>query len=242
MSEKRAAMPGAKGAPALDNAQIKKYEALVRSIARRQKTKLPAHYEIEELVADGMMGLMMAHDRFDPDRGVKFETFATYYIRGAMLDNLPKLPKPPKLKGEKPAAPEASETPAAEGEEEGEAALMVNRVTELAYSYLLSLDDPAGGDGDDGYSRLDQLGRWDSKHFEIEADELKKLLTLTIQLLDKNERITLESYYFKNMSFAEIGQMLGLSESWVSRIHRRALSQVRQKLGKKKSIDDFISW
>jgi RNA polymerase sigma factor for flagellar operon FliA len=240
MSDKRATMPGSKGAPALDAAQIKKYEGLVRSIARKQLGKLPQHYELEELIADGWMGLMMAHDRFDPDRGVKFETFATYYIRGAMLDNLPKLPKPPKIKGEKPA--EAPEGAPAEGDDEGEAALMVNRVTELAYSYLLSLDDPAGGDGDDGYSRLDQLGRWDNKQKELEEQDLHRILKLTIQLLEDRERITLENYYFKNKSFAEIGEMLGLSESWVSRIHRRALSQVRQKLGKKKSIDDFISW
>ncbi|MEB3204505.1 MAG: sigma-70 family RNA polymerase sigma factor [Candidatus Sericytochromatia bacterium] len=240
MSDKRATMPGSKGAPALDAAQIKKYEGLVRSIARKQLGKLPQHYELEELIADGWMGLMMAHDRFDPERGVKFETFATYYIRGAMLDNLPKLPKPPKIKGEKPA--EAPEGAPAEGDDEGEAALMVNRVTELAYSYLLSLDDPAGGDGDDGYSRLDQLGRWDNKQKELEEQDLHRILKLTIQLLEDRERITLENYYFKNMSFAEIGEMLGLSESWVSRIHRRALSQVRQKLGKKKSIDDFISW
>ena len=64
----------------------------MRAIARRISTKLPRHYEIEDLISDGVMGLMAARERFDPARGVKFETFATYYIKGAILDNLPKLP------------------------------------------------------------------------------------------------------------------------------------------------------
>ncbi|MBM3558173.1 MAG: sigma-70 family RNA polymerase sigma factor [Alphaproteobacteria bacterium] len=253
MQNKPSPPAGAKKAVSLDDDQIKKYLPMVRAIARRIATKLPRHYDMEDLVSDGVMGLLAAHDRFDPNRGVKFETFATYYIKGAILDNLPKLPTVPKSKqaqaAEEMAEAEAEmggtaaeESEATEGDSEGEAALMVNKITQLTYSYILSLDAPSGSDGEEGFSLLNQLGTSDKIQQEMELEELQQLLRLTIEQLPNQERTTLRYYYFHNMSFNEIGQKLGLSESWVSRIHRRALEQLRQKLGKKKSLDDFISW
>lgn len=249
MQNKPAAPAGSKKAPSLDDEQIKKYLPMVRAIARRISTKLPRHYEMEDLVSDGVMGLLAAHERFDPNRGVKFETFATYYIKGAILDNLPKLPTVPKSK----QAQAAEEMAEAEGEyagdydtisedSEAESALLVNKITQLTYSYILSLDAPSGGDGEEGFSLLNQLGTPDRVQHDMELEELQQLLRLTIEQLPNQERTTLRHYYFNNLSFNEIGQKLGLSESWVSRIHRRALEQLRQKLGKKKSLDDFISW
>ena len=116
-------------------------------------------------------------------------------------------------------------------------------VTSITYSYILSLDAPQGS-GDDGedFNLLKQLGKSDTVQHEMELEELQQTLRLAIEQLPIQERTTLRYYYFHHMSFSEIGQKLGLSESWVSRIHRRALEQLRHKLGKKKSIDDFISW
>jgi RNA polymerase sigma factor for flagellar operon FliA len=235
------------GKRSLDNAQIKQYMPMVRAIARRISTKLPRHYDMEDLISDGVMGLMAAADRFDPERGVKFETFATYYIKGAILDNLPKLPTIPKSQRVQAAAAQAQaeneEAPLEEGEQaESDAAVMVNQITQLTYSYILSLDAPSGSDGEESFSLLNQLGASDTIQHEMELEELQQLLRLTIEQLPVQERTTLRCYYFHHMSFNEIGQKLGLSESWVSRIHRRALEQLRQKLGKKKSLDDFISW
>lgn len=251
MQNKPAAPAGAKKPLSLDDEQIKKYLPMVRAIARRISTKLPRHYDMEDLVSDGIMGLLAAHERFDPTRGVKFETFATYYIKGAILDNLPKLPTVPKSK-QAQAAEEMAEAEAEYGggdddsgagdDAEAESALMVNKITQLTYSYILSLDAPSGSDGEEGFSLLNQLGTSDRIQQEMELEELQQLLRLTIEQLPNQERTTLRYYYFHNMSFNEIGQKLGLSESWVSRIHRRALEQLRQKLGKKKSLDDFISW
>ncbi|MBI6545474.1 MAG: sigma-70 family RNA polymerase sigma factor [Cyanobacteria bacterium NC_groundwater_1444_Ag_S-0.65um_54_12] len=250
MVQKKPTVPaGGKGNPSLGDEQVKKYLPMVRAIARRIATKLPRHYDLEDLVSDGMMGLLAAYDRFDPERGVKFETFATYYIKGAILDNLPKLPTMPK--GKQPSAEEASPDDGeyAGGYEselgddpEADAALLVNKITQLTYSYILSLDAPSGSDGEEGFSLLNQLGTSDRIQHEMELEELQQLLRLTIEQLPNQERTTLRLYYFHNMSFNEIGQKLGLSESWVSRIHRRALEQLRQKLGKRKSLDDFISW
>lgn len=213
----------------MDDAAIKQYLPMVRAIARRLSTKLPRHYDVEDLVSDGIMGLMAAADRFDPERGVKFETFATYYIKGAILDNLPKLPTIPKNQRQQVEDANSEEA-------------MQSSLTQLAYSYILSLDAPSGSDGDESFSLLNQLGSSDTIQNEMELEDLQQTLRLTIEQLPVQERTTLRYYYFHNMSFNEIGQKLGLSESWVSRIHRRALEQLKQKLGKKKSIDDFISW
>ncbi len=231
----------------MEDAAVKQYLPMVRAIARRISTKLPRHYDLEDLVADGIMGLLVARERFDPERGVKFETFATYYIKGAILDNLPKLPTVPKSQRVQAAMAQAQaeqdESGLSEVEQaETDAGVMVNQIQQLTYSYILSLDAPTGGDGEEGFSLLNQLGAPDRIQHEMELEELQQLLRLTIELLPVQERTTLRCYYFQKMSFNEIGQKLGLSESWVSRIHRRALEQLRHKLGKKKSLDDFISW
>lgn len=234
-----AAAPKTRGKASLDDEAIKKYLPMVRAIARRISTKLPKHYDLEDLVSDGVMGLMAAADRFDPERGVKFETFATYYIKGAILDHLPKLPTVPN-KVQKPVEPEEGE----DGDEaSSDAVALTSKVTSITYSYVLSLDAPSGtsDDGED-FNLLKQLGKSDKVQHDLELEELQQILRLSIEQLPIQERTTLRYYYFHHMSFAEIGQKLGLSESWVSRIHRRALEQLRHKLGKKKSIDDFISW
>jgi RNA polymerase sigma factor for flagellar operon FliA len=236
---KRAATEGKAPAMSMDDAQIKKYLPMVRAIARRISTKLPRHYDMEDLVSDGVMGLMAAADRFDPERGVKFETFATYYIKGAILDNLPKLPTVPA----KQQAVDETMGLNEDDEASSDAVALTGKVTQMTYSYVLSLDAPQGSsdDGED-FNLLKQLGKADAVQHDMELEELQQTLRLAIEQLPIQERTTLRYYYFHHMSFSEIGQKLGLSESWVSRIHRRALEQLRHKLGKKKSIDDFISW
>ena len=230
------------------NETIQKYMPLVKSIARRISIKLPKHYDIEDLISDGVVGLLSATERFDPNRGVKFETFATYYIKGAILDNLPKIPTNKttiKVKPEDESVHEDEEEESnnlSSEEVESESNLLYNKISQMTYSYILSLDAPAGsGDQEDNYSLLNQLGSVDSVHHDLEFEDLQDMLRLAIEQLPMQERTTLKYYYFNKMPFNEIGKKLGLSESWVSRIHKRALEQLRNKIGKKKNIDDFIS-
>jgi len=235
--------------PSNSGESVQRYMPLVRSIARRIYAKLPKHYDMEDLVSDGILGLLAAIERFDPARGVKFETFATYYVKGSILDNLPKLPTIPVAQRGEPVerydtlegSSEDDDLSSNGREIESDAALLYNKITQVSYSYILSLDAPAGGDADESFNLLSQIGSSDSVHREIEFEELQGILRLAIEQLPVQERTTLKYYYFHKMPFNEIGKKLGLSESWVSRIHKRALEQLRVKLGKKKSIDDFIS-
>lgn len=229
---------------------------LVKSIARRISTKLPRHYELEDLVSDGVVGLLSAAERFDPNRGVKFETFATYYIKGSILDNLPKVPvikSTGQVQVQKANVPteetyqdeeEDSSFSDSSDEVENESNLLYNKITQISYNYILSLDAPSSSssDGEESYSLISQLGKLDTIQNDIEFEELQNILRVAIEHLPNQERTTLKYYYFSKMPFNEIGKKLGLSESWVSRIHKRALEQLRSKLGKKKSIDDFLSY
>jgi RNA polymerase sigma factor for flagellar operon FliA len=238
-----------KGAMKPNNEVIQCYMPLVRSIARKLSSRLPKHYELEDLISDGVVGLLAATERFDPSRGVKFETFATYYIRGSILDNLPKVPvikttTQKKNQDEEEKVEENTEeeyTESSEDENTDEASLIYNKITQMTYNYVLSLDAPTGSDSEENYSLLNQVGKNDSIQNEIEFEELQNMLRLAIEQLPVQERTTLKYYYFHKMPFNEIGKKLGLSESWVSRIHKRALEQLRNKIGKKKSVDDFIS-
>lgn len=234
--------------PTNDKETVQRYLPLVRSIARRIASKLPKHYDLEDLISDGIVGLLSAIERFDPNRRVKFETFATYYIKGSILDNLPKLPVVPVSSSYIPVEEGTIEEVSEEDDEfnsevnlESEAAVLYNKVTQLSYSYILSLDAPSGSEDDEAFSLLNQLGNTDSIHNEMEFEELQGLLRLAIEQLPTQERTTLKYYYFHHLPFNEIGKKLGLSESWVSRIHKRALELLRMKLGKKKSVDDFLS-
>jgi RNA polymerase sigma factor for flagellar operon FliA len=222
---------------------------LVKSIARKLSSKLPKHYDIEDLISDGVVGLLSAVERFDPNRGVKFETFATYYIKGSILDNLPKIPiiktyTQKKNQDEEEKLEENIEEfleLSSNDEDTDDASLLYNKITQMTYNYILSLDAPTGSDSEENYSLLNQVGKNDSIQNEIEFEELQNMLRLAIEQLPVQERTTLKYYYFNKMPFNEIGKKLGLSESWVSRIHKRALEQLRNKIGKKKSIDDFLS-
>ncbi|GIW23276.1 MAG: FliA/WhiG family RNA polymerase sigma factor [Candidatus Sericytochromatia bacterium] len=233
-----------------NNEIIQRYMPLVKSIAKKLASRLPKHYDIEDLISDGVVGLLAATERFDPNRGVKFETFATYYIKGSILDNLPKIPviksytqkksdDEENLHEDKEEIEEYSQSQ--EDENIDEASLLYNKITQMTYNYILSLDAPSGSDSDDNYNLLNQVGKNDSIQNEIEFEELQNMLRLAIEQLPVQERTTLKYYYFHKMPFNEIGKKLGLSESWVSRIHKRALEQLRNKIGKKKSVDDFIS-
>ena len=234
-----------------NNETIQRYMPLVKSIARRLSAKLPKYYDLDDLISDGIVGLLAATERFDPNRGVKFETFATYYIKGAILDNLPKIPviKTPikqKEAEKEEVFEEKDESFSSEDDDSGEeiendANLLYNKITQMSYSYILSLDAPSGGDGDENFNLLSHIGTTDSVQKDIEFEELQDMLRLAIEQLPVQERTTLKYYYFNKMPFNEIGKKLGLSESWVSRIHKRALEQLRNKIGKKKNIDDFIS-
>ncbi len=193
---------------------------LVRHVLGRLVADLPASVDLENLEAAGVLGLVEAAQSFDPERGVQFQTFAYPRIRGAVLDELRRNCPLPQQVLERlallrkaaagPGAPTTvEELAAATGLAEAEVAecLEASRLAQpLPYE---SAHDPAARGRDDDPDRPDR---------HAEAAEQRRRLAEAIAALPERERLVVTLYYLEDLRLKEIGQLLGLSESRVSRV------------------------
>lgn len=213
-------------------ALVEKYTPLIRSIARQIKGRLSLNLDFEDLESYGRLGLLEASERFDYKVGVAFKTFAYYRIKGAMYDGLRKMQiitrrKDPRLKFEEAATQllggEASRVssemrkPTLKQEIEEIQGL----VSSLVPIYFLASET------------LDQLADPQSDlRVEDHAQQSQERAALKGALgrLSKNERALIESYYFKDLTLEESAATMGLSKSWASRLHARALAKLKDAM------------
>ena len=229
----------------LHNQLVVHYSSLVKFVAGRVATGLPSTVEHGDLVSYGMFGLIDAIEKFDPDRGFKFETYAIPRIRGAILDELRSMdwvPRSVRAKARRIEQAIASfESDEGRGPTEEELAERVdlrlgdlrNTLGQIARGGILGLDEmvSAGGAGLDGISvgdtvADDRLGPGG----QFEASEIRQILAASILALPERERTVLGLYYYETMTLAEIGTILGVSESRVCQIHGKAVLQLRSRL------------
>lgn len=234
-----AAAPAKKGKKAPINTKDKRavcdqYMPYVRSIAGKVKKTVAKEIEFDDLVEYGMIGLLEAADRYDPEHGANFMTFAYYRIRGAIYDGLRGMgwmsrSEYAKARFEERANEYLAEVAQAEAAGEDipdnpfEMAVqdLASAVQGLAAVYLTSLDGTEGlqiEDTDPGQE--DALG----------LDQARNLVRETIKKLNDQERTLLELYYYKEMSLQEVGERLGLSKSWTSRLHARVIDKLHRLL------------
>lgn len=229
---------------------ILRYLPLVRIIVSRLPVRLPAHLDREDLLSYGVFGLISALERFDPSRGVKFETFASQRIRGAILDALRQnswLPRSvsdrlrqlnaayQRLEQEGKDDPETEELAAAAGMARDEVEDLLAQTICLSW---VSLEEFLGDREGEGARRVaDTLADGDSPDpvRSYEEEELRQALVQALENLGEKDRLVLTMYYYEEMTLKEIGQVLGVSESRVSQLHARALLRLRQ------SLRDFVS-
>ncbi|HEV2994169.1 MAG TPA: RNA polymerase sigma factor WhiG [Acidimicrobiia bacterium] len=225
------------------------YSPLVKFVAGRVASGLPQSIEQSDLVSYGIFGLIDAIDKFDPARGFKFETYAISRIKGAIIDELRSIDWVPrsirakaraveraysKLENELKRSPDDKEV-AAEldlGEEE------LNHVlSQVSFTGLVALDEllgrqqGAGGDGGGSATVGDTIA--DRAHDPVEAfetDEMKHLLADAINRMPDRERLVLTLYYYEGLTLAEVGGVLGVTESRVCQIHTKAILQLRGRL------------
>ncbi len=232
------------GNPQLREQLILKYLHLVRYVVSRLPITLPISIAPEDLISYGTMGLMEAVERFDPDRGLKFETYAVTRIRGSIIDQLRFQDWIPR--GVRKRSRELGETMQRMEEELGRAPTDEELAAELGVSrqkvqtmlaetqnLVLSLDDTYGSDpGGSGMTLLDMVEDKNSPdpQGEFEAGELRKRLAEAIASLPEREKLLIALYYHENMTLKEIGEVICVSESRVCQLHAQAILRLRGKL------------
>src|ERR671927_65091 len=222
------------------------YSPLVKYVSGRMASGLPAHVEESDLISYGLVGLINAIERFEPERDIKFETYAITRIKGAIIDELRSLDWVPrsvrsrareiekansKLEHKLQRAPTDDEM-ALELEmsvdEFQEALLQISNSTVAALDELWTVSDSSG----DQVSLLDTLqdpGAPDPAAV-MDASEVKDRLADAIARLPEREKLVVALYYYENLTLREIGEVLGVTESRVSQLHTKAVLRLRSRL------------
>jgi RNA polymerase sigma factor for flagellar operon FliA len=215
----------------LRNRLVMQYSPLVKYVAGRLRSQLPESVDYGDLVSDGIIGLMEAIDRFDPDRGLTFQTFAVPRIRGAMVDALRALDWVPRSVREKVRQVEEAQRRLEvrlgripdDEEIAAELDLAVPALRDLyakvAFTSVGTLED---------LELADDLSA--AATHEIEDDQAKAALLRVVGELPVRDQVLIALYYFEGLTLAEIGRVLGVSESRVSQLHSRATMVLRTKL------------
>ena len=216
-------------------AVVQQYSPYVRSIATKASRNLPPDIQLEDLVGYGMVGLLEAAQRFDPEAGANFMTFAFYRIRGAVYDGLRSMGWMSRTEYAKARFEEraneylaalafAEETGTQAPENPFEMAVedLAAAVEGLAAVYLTAIDGTEGLQLED-----DKNPKPDEK---LGLEQARTLVRKTISKLGGQERTLMELYYYSEMSLQEVGEKLGLSKSWTSRLHKRVIEKLRRIL------------
>ncbi|HEU5351247.1 MAG TPA: FliA/WhiG family RNA polymerase sigma factor [Terracidiphilus sp.] len=214
----------------------------VRFLARRIHERLPQHVDIEDLVSAGVVGLMDAFSKFDPNKKVQFRSYAQFRIRGAILDSLRTLDWSPRELRRKGRAVEEAirQLTARLGRPPGEGEVAAALTMSLE-DYQQLLGDLKGleigtlhveHNEDGGEEELAYVpGRPDEDPlFRCLRGELEDRLGDAIENLPERERLVMTLYYFEEMTMREIGLALGVVESRVSQVHASAVVHLRAAL------------
>lgn len=224
------------------------YASLVRYVAGRLAMGMPSQVELDDLESYGLFGLLEAIDRFDPGRGVKFETYAMTRIRGAIIDGLradtwaPALKQKVKQMDEAQAQLETQLGREPTDEELGarlglSAAELVRRRSEVAAAVILSLDEVTSTNEDgEGVSAVERLEDPTSPDPMAEAlfSERREILAAALEKLPEKERLVVTLFYFEGLTAKEIAMVMSLSVARISQLHSKAILRLRGRLSRAK--------
>ena len=224
---------------------ILNYSPLVKFVAGRVAAGLPQNIEQSDLVSYGIFGLIDAIDKFDPGRGYKFETYAISRIKGAIIDELRSIDWVPrsvrakaraieraysKLENELRRSPEDKEVATELGLTEDELATTLGQISFVG---VVALDEllSAGSERGSGATVGDTIaGSGHDPVAAFESEEMRQVLADAINRMPDRERLVLTLYYYEGLTLAEIGNVLGVTESRVCQIHTKAIFQLRSRL------------
>ena len=221
------------------------YAPLVKFVAGRVGASLPSHVDEQDLVSYGLLGLIGAIERFDPDREIKFETFAMARIRGAIIDELRSLdwvPRSVRTRArqiERAIAALEKELMRAPTDEEIAKKLGVTgdeleeSLTEISRTSVAALDELWSPSGSGDQIALidtieDELGP--DPELSLEQSEVKEALAEAISDLPEREKLVVTLYYYEELTLREIGEVIGVTESRVSQLHTKAVLRLKARL------------
>ncbi len=225
---------------------ILNYSPLVKYVAGRLSANLPPTVENSDLISYGVFGLIDALEKFDPGRGIKFETYAIARIKGAIIDELRALDWVPRsvrahareierayiaLENRFKRVPRDAEV----AKEMGVSTKELNDIfTKLSYTSVVSFEElwSSGSDRDD---RTSLIGSIQDETAEdpvttFESSEIKSILASAIERLPDREKTVIALYYYEGLTLKEIGEVLGVTESRVSQLHTKAVLRMRARL------------
>ncbi len=222
------------------------YAPLVKYVAGRLGSGLPAHVDEGDLVSYGLLGLIGAIERFDPDRDIKFETYAISRIKGSIIDELRSLDWVPRsvrsrareieraiaeLEARLGRAPADDEIAQKVGITEEE---LHESLTDISRSSIAALDElwTMSGDTGDQVSLLDTLEDTEGPEPQtaLTQTETREALGEAIARLPEREKLVVTLYYYEELTLREIGEVLGVTESRVSQLHTKAILRLKARL------------
>lgn len=230
---------------ALRDKFIRQYMPLVKYVAGKVSVGLPASIEYDDLVGFGQFGLLDAINKYDPEKNVKFKTYAVTRIRGAIFDEMRQLDWVPRSVRQKSREIEdvivdleaKLGRPATDAEIAKEMNMSEEEfqqtVMKVSGTSVLSLNDVwYSGDDNDHMSIGDSIESPSSMNpdVHVEREEVRKVIIQAINELPEKEKMVIVLYYHEDLTFKEIGQVLDVSESRISQLHTKANLRLRAKL------------
>jgi RNA polymerase sigma factor for flagellar operon FliA len=232
------------GARTLRNQLIIYYTPFVKYVAGRVLAGMPRHFDEDDFVSYGIIGLIDAIERFEPDRNLRFETYAIPRIKGAIIDELRAIDWVPRSVRTKARAVEHAithlESTLRRTPTDAEVAAQLEMTPDAFHKALgkissvgiMALDEvQRSGEHSDRSSLGESLPDRAEGPLEVfEAKESKEALLVAVERMPERERSVLMMYYYDGLTLTEIGGVLGVTESRVCQIHTKALRQLRSKL------------
>lgn len=224
---------------------VKQYAPLVKYVAGKVAIGMPHNVEFDDLVGFGVFGLFDAIEKFDPDKHVKFKTYAVTRIRGAIFDELRAIDWVPRSVRQKSRELEEtirvleSQLGRVASDKEIAKAMHLELkdfqklVLKISGTSILSLNDVWNtGDDNDKISIVDSIEAPSSLNPDtiVEKEEIKRVIINAIQELPEKEKKVLVLYYYEDLTLKEIGEVLGVTESRISQLHTKAIMRLRTKL------------
>jgi RNA polymerase sigma factor for flagellar operon FliA len=231
--------------PKVRDRLILTYAPLVKYVAGRLGSGLPAHVDDDDLVSYGLLGLIGAIERFDPDRDIKFETYAIARIKGSIIDELRALDWVPRsvrsrareieraiadLESRLGRAPTDEEIATKLGVTEEE---LNESLSEIGRTSIAALDElwtvSAGGDQ---IALIDTIEdeQGPNPQSALDETEMREAIAEAISRLPEREKLVVTLYYYEELTLREIGEVLGVTESRVSQLHTKAILRLKARL------------